>query len=172
MIECQTPDREGGLPFRTRFLQQPRARAQRAPLGSRTINRVSPQRRLSEKDISLCSLCGALCLCGENPAKTFTTEAQRLHRESQRRFFRQTPKRAQLSLVALILGLAPQASCLRLLRRVVANAPALPHPPPDTSPSLSHAANTECLSASIRARGRLSENDRRTPADGACSPSD
>jgi hypothetical protein len=42
---------------------------------------------LSEGDISLCNLCDALCLCGEFTAKTFTTEAQRFHREPQRPAF-------------------------------------------------------------------------------------
>ena len=51
------------------------------------------------------------------------------------------------------------------------NAPA-PHPPRDIFPSLSRAANKECLSPSIPAPAHLSKSDRRIPAGAACSPSD
>jgi hypothetical protein len=47
------------------------------------------------KRIFLCVTSVVLCVSVvEFTAKTFTTEAQRLHREPQRLFFRQIPKRA------------------------------------------------------------------------------
>jgi polysaccharide export outer membrane protein len=46
---------------------------------------MSAPESLSEKVLSLCKLCGPLCLCGENRlGKHFTTETQSSHRDPQR----------------------------------------------------------------------------------------
>src|SRR2546425_6289234 len=42
------------------------------------------------KSISLCRLCGSLCLCGGIAQQNLTTEAQRSHRGPQRRILRHT----------------------------------------------------------------------------------
>jgi len=53
-----------------------------------------PLRSLSEKESSLCLCENVRVSVVKSPQKTFTTEAQRSHRDTEIGFSRQTPPRA------------------------------------------------------------------------------